>query len=257
MIPFKPKKKFGQNFLINKNLSAKIASFIDVKNCDSLIEIGPGLGSLTKEIINIDIADKKFIEIDGDCVDYLQKSISEINGNIINEDFLKIDLNSFKSPMVIVGNFPYNISNQILFKIYENRDIVQSMVGMFQFEVAERICSPKGSKKYGVLSVLIQAYFNVEMKIKIRPNNLYPVPKIDSAVIKIVKDRDRLNCNEKLFKEVVKATFNLRRKKIRNSLKTLNYSQIKFDNPIFDKRPEELGVLEFINLTNLLNNENI
>ena len=257
MIPFKPKKKFGQNFLINKNLSAKIASFIDVKNCDSLIEIGPGLGSLTKEIINIDIAEKKFIEIDRDCVDYLQKSITEINGNIINEDFLKIDLNSFKSPMVIVGNFPYNISNQILFKIYENRDIVQSMVGMFQFEVAERICSPKGSKKYGVLSVLIQAYFNVEMKIKIRPNNFYPAPKIDSAVIKIVKVRDHLNCNEKLFKEVVKTTFNLRRKKIRNSLKTLNYSQIKFDNPIFDKRPEELGVLEFINLTNLLNNENI
>ena len=257
MIPFKPKKKFGQNFLINKSLSAKIASFIDVKNCDSLIEVGPGLGSLTKEIINIDIAEKKFIEIDRDCVDYLQKSISEINGNIINEDFLKIDLNSFKSPMVIVGNFPYNISNQILFKIYENRDIVQSMVGMFQFEVAERICSPKGSKKYGVLSVLIQAYFNVEMKIKIRPNNFYPAPKIDSAVIKIVKDRDQLNCNEKLFKEVVKTTFNLRRKKIRNSLKTLNYSQIKFDNPIFDKRPEELGVLEFINLTNLLNNENI
>ena len=257
MIPFKPKKKFGQNFLINKNLSTKIASYIDVKNCHSLIEIGPGLGSLTKEIINIDIAEKKFIEIDRDCVDYLQKSISEINGNIINEDFLQIDLNSFKSPMVIVGNFPYNISNQILFKIYENRDIVQSMVGMFQFEVAERICSPKGSKKYGVLSVLIQAYFNVEMKIKIKPNNFYPAPKIDSAVIKIVKDRDHLNCNEKLFKEVVKTTFNLRRKKIRNSLKTLNYSQIKFDNPIFDKRPEELGVLEFINLTNLLNNENI
>ena len=257
MIPFKPKKKFGQNFLINKNLCTKIASYIDVKNCHSLIEIGPGLGSLTKEIINIDIAEKKFIEIDRDCVDYLQKSITEINDKIINEDFLKIDLKSFRSPIVIVGNFPYNISNQILFKIYENRDIVQSMVGMFQFEVAERICSPKGSKKYGVLSVLIQAYFNVEMKIKIRPNNFYPVPKIDSAVIKIVKDRDHLNCNEKLFKEVVKATFNLRRKKIRNSLKTLNYSQIKFDNPIFDKRPEELGVLEFINLTNLLNNENI
>ena len=257
MIPFKPKKKFGQNFLINKNLSTKIASYIDVKNCHSLIEIGPGLGSLTKEIINIDIAEKKFIEIDRDCVDYLQKSITEINGNIINEDFLKIDLNIFKSPMVIVGNFPYNISNQILFKIYENRDIVQSMVGMFQFEVAERICSPKGSKKYGVLSVLIQAYFNVEMKIKIKPNNFYPAPKIDSAVIKIVKNRDHLNCNEKLFKEVVKTTFNLRRKKIRNSLKTLNYSQIKFDNPIFDKRPEELGVLEFISLTNLLNNENI
>ncbi|MDC3110218.1 16S rRNA (adenine(1518)-N(6)/adenine(1519)-N(6))-dimethyltransferase RsmA [Flavobacteriales bacterium] len=257
MIPFKPKKKFGQNFLINKNLSTKIASYINVKNCHSLIEIGPGLGSLTKEIINIDIDEKKFIEIDRDCVDYLQKSITEINGNIINEDFLKIDLNIFKSPMVIVGNFPYNISNQILFKIYENRDIVQSMVGMFQFEVAERICSSKGSKKYGILSVLIQAYFDVEMKIKIRPNNFYPAPKIDSAVIKIVKNRDHLNCDEKLFKEVVKTTFNLRRKKIRNSLKTLNYSQIKFDNPIFDKRPEELGVLEFINLTNLLNNENI
>ena len=175
------------------------------------------MGSLTKEIINIDIAEKKFIEIDRDCVDYLQKSITEINGKIINEDFLKIDLKSFKSPIVIVGNFPYNISNQILFKIYENRDIVESMVGMFQFEVAERICSPKGSKKYGVLSVLIQAYFDVEMKIKIRPNNFYPAPKIDSAVIKIVKNRDHLNCDEKLFKEVVKTTFNLRRKKIRNS----------------------------------------
>ena len=226
MIPFKPKKKFGQNFLINKNLSTKIVSYIDVKNCHSLIEIGPGLGSLTKEIINVDIAEKKFIEIDRDCIDYLQKSITEINGNIINEDFLKIDLNIFKSPMVIVGNFPYNISNQILFKIYENRDIVQSMVGMFQFEVAERICSPKGSKKYGVLSVLIQAYFNVEMKIKIRPNNFYPVPKIDSAVIKIVKDQDHLNCNEKLFKEVVKTTFNLRRKTVSYTHLTLPTKRI-------------------------------
>ena len=257
MIPFKPKKKFGQNFLNDENLCSKVASYVNPTNCKSLIEVGPGLGFLTRKLLDINIDEKNFIEIDKDCIDYLQKSIPEISTSIINDDFLKINLKSFKAPLLIVGNFPYNISNQILFKIYENRSIVQSMVGMFQFEVAERICSKAGSKKYGILSVLIQAYFDVEMKIKIKPKSFYPSPKVDSAVIKIVKNCEKLDCDEGLFKKIVKTTFNLRRKKIRNSLKTLNYPQIKFDSPIFDKRPEELEVLDFINLTNLLNNENI
>ena len=257
MIPFKPKKKFGQNFLNDENLCSKVASYVNPTNCKSLIEVGPGLGFLTRKLLDINIDEKNFIEIDKDCIDYLQKSIPEISTSIINDDFLKINLKSFKAPLLIVGNFPYNISNQILFKIYENRSIVQSMVGMFQYEVAERICSNKGTKKYGILSVLIQAFFSVELLIKIRPESFNPPPKVTSAVIRIIKVRDNIDCDEILFKHIIKSAFNQRRKTLRNSLKSFKKIENIKEHTIFDKRAEELDVDDYIFLTNLLSNGNI
>ena len=144
-------------------------------------------------IINLTVENKKFIEIDLDCVEYLKKQYPKIKNDIINEDFLKIDITKFKNPLSIIGNFPYNISSQILFKIYENKDVVDEMVGMFQYEVAERICSNFGSKKYGILSVLIQAFFNVKLLKKIKPESFNPIPKVYSAVIRITKKTNNIN----------------------------------------------------------------
>ena len=163
----------------------------------------------------------------------------------------------FKEPLSIIGNFPYNISSQILFKVYENKSIINEMVGMFQLEVAERICSNHGTKKYGILSVLIQAFYDVKMMKKIKPKCFFPVPKVDSAVIKINKKNDKINCDEILFKKIVKQSFGQRRKTIWNSLKNFNIPENKKEDTIFAKRPEQLTVSDFIYLTNLVGNENI
>ena len=207
--------------------------------------------------MNLNVENKKFVEIDLDCVEYLKKQYPKIKKDIINEDFLKIDITKFKNPLSIIGNFPYNISSQILFKIYENKDVVDEMVGMFQYEVAERICSNFGSKKYGILSVLIQAFFNVKLLKKIKPESFNPIPKVYSAVIRITKKTNNINCDENLFKKIVKLSFGQRRKTLWNSLKALNIPQIKKEDTIFAKRPEQLSVADFIYLTNLVSNENI
>ena len=253
----KPKKKFGQNFLTDKNIAEKIVSYLPCKKAKTIIEIGPGKGILSKMIMNLPVENKKFIEIDLDCVQYLKKKYPKIKNDIINEDFLKIDITKFKNPLSIIGNFPYNISSQILFKIYENKDVVDEMVGMFQYEVAERICSNFGSKKYGILSVLIQAFFNVKLLKKIKPESFNPIPKVYSAVIRITKKTNNINCDENLFKKIVKLSFGQRRKTLWNSLKTLNIPHIKKEDTIFAKRPEHLSVADFIYLTNLVSNENI
>ena len=252
-----PKKKFGQNFLTDSNIASQIVSYISNKNSLTLIEIGPGKGILTGFIKNIHSMNKKYIEIDSDCVNYLKELYPEITNDIINKDFLNLDLNIFNKPLSIIGNFPYNISSQILFKIYDNRNIVNEMVGMFQYEVAERICSNYGSKKYGILSVLIQAFFDVKLLKKIKPESFYPMPKVNSGVIRIIKKTNQINCDENLFKKIVKKSFGQRRKTIWNSLKTLNIPQIKKEDTIFAKRPEQLSVSDFIYLTNLVNDEKI
>ncbi len=252
-----PKKKFGQNFLTDSNIASQIVSYISNKNSLTLIEIGPGKGILTGFIKNIHSMNKKYIEIDSDCVNYLKELYPEITNDIINKDFLNLDLNIFNKPLSIIGNFPYNISSQILFKIYDNRNIVNEMVGMFQYEVAERICSNYGSKKYGILSVLIQAFFDVKLLKKIKPESFYPMPKVNSGVIRIIKKTNQINCDENLFKKIVKKSFGQRRKTIWNSLKTLNITQIKKEDTIFAKRPEQLSVSDFIYLTNLVNDEKI
>ena len=253
----KPKRKFGQNFLTDDNIAKDIVSFLSDSKTKTIIEIGPGKGILTKYILRISHKEIKFVEIDEECVSYLKNKYPNIEKHLINGDFLNINLNSFKQPLSIIGNFPYNISSQILFKIYENKNIVNEMIGMFQLEVAERICSNYGTKKYGILSVLIQAFFEVKMMKKIKPNSFLPIPKVDSAVIKISKKTDAINCDEILFKKIVKQSFGQRRKTLRNSLKIFNITDIKKEDTIFAKRPEQLSVSDFIYLTNLVGNENI
>ena len=253
----KPKRKFGQNFLIDDGIAKEIVSFLSDTKTKTIIEIGPGKGILTKYLLKISHKEIKFVEIDEECVSYLKNKYPNIEKHLINDDFLNINLNSFKQPLSIIGNFPYNISSQILFKIYENKNIVNEMIGMFQLEVAERICSNYGTKKYGILSVLIQAFFEVKMMKKIKPNSFLPIPKVDSAVIKISKKTDTINCDEILFKKIVKQSFGQRRKTLRNSLKIFNITDIKKEDTIFAKRPEQLSVSDFIYLTNLVGNENI
>ena len=253
----KPKRKFGQNFLTDDNIAKDIVSFLSDSKTKTIIEIGPGKGILTKYLLRISHKEIKFVEIDEECVSYLKNKYPNIEKHLINDDFLNINLNSFKQPLSIIGNFPYNISSQILFKIYENKNIVNEMIGMFQLEVAERICSNYGTKKYGILSVLIQAFFEVKMMKKIKPNSFLPIPKVDSAVIKISKKTDTINCDEILFKKIVKQSFGQRRKTLRNSLKIFNITDIKKEDTIFAKRPEQLSVSDFIYLTNLVDNENI
>ena len=253
----KPKRKFGQNFLTDDNIAKDIVSFLSDSKTKTIIEIGPGKGILTKYLLKISHKEIKFVEIDEECVSYLKNKYPNIDKHLINDDFLNINLNSFKQPLSIIGNFPYNISSQILFKIYENKIIVNEMIGMFQLEVAERICSNYGTKKYGILSVLIQAFYEVKMMKKIKPNSFLPIPKVDSAVIKISKKTDTINCDEILFKKIVKQSFGQRRKTLRNSLKIFNIPDIKKEDTIFAKRPEQLSVSDFIYLTNLVGNENI
>ena len=253
----KPKRKFGQNFLTDDNIAKDIVSFLSDSKTKTIIEIGPGKGILTKYLLKISHKEIKFVEIDEECVSYLKNKYPNIEKHLINDDFLNINLNSFKQPLSIIGNFPYNISSQILFKIYENKNIVNEMIGMFQLEVAERICSNYGTKKYGILSVLIQAFYEVKMMKKIKPQSFLPIPKVDSAVIKISKKTDTINCDEILFKKIVKQSFGQRRKTLRNSLKIFNITDIKKEDTIFAKRPEQLSVSDFIYLTNLVGNENI
>ena len=253
----KPKKKFGQNFLNDNSIATQIVSFLSAEKTNNIIEVGPGMGILTKEILKIDNLNKKFIELDKECCDYLLNNFSEIEKDLINVDFLKLDIKKFNPPVSIIGNFPYNISSQILFKIFENKEIIYEMIGMFQYEVAERICSNKGTKKYGILSVLIQAFFSVELLMKIKPESFNPPPKVNSAVIRIKKVRDKIDCDEILFKQIVKSAFNQRRKTLRNSLKSFKKIENIKEHSIFDKRAEELDVDDYIFLTNLLSNGNI
>ncbi len=252
-----PKKKFGQNFLKDISIANQIVSLISVEKIKTIIEVGPGMGILTREILKIDKINKKFIELDIECCDYLLNNFSEIKKDLINDDFLKFDIKKYNPPVTLIGNFPYNISSQILFKVFENKEIIYEMIGMFQYEVAERICSNKGTKKYGILSVLIQAFFSVELLIKIRPESFNPPPKVTSAVIRIIKVRDNIDCDEILFKHIIKSAFNQRRKTLRNSLKSFKKIENIKEHTIFDKRAEELDVDDYIFLTNLLSNGNI
>ncbi len=245
------KKKFGQNFLINEDVTKKIISSINYQKYNQVIEIGPGTGMLSKYLIKV--CEPILIEVDKDAVCYLKKNIPQIN-NIILADFIKIDLNPFlKKTNTIIGNFPYNISTQILFKILNYKNNIQTVVGMFQKEVAERICSKPKSKKYGIISVFIQTYYNAEILFNVQKENFSPQPKVESSVIKLTRNKTKkLNCDEELFKILVKTSFNQRRKKLKNALKTkiIDFEKIGLD--LLNKRAEELSVDDFITLTNLV-----
>jgi len=253
----KPKKRLGQHFLESSEIAKKIVDCLDCNDINSIIEIGPGMGILTNHIIKLS-KNSFFIEIDNESVDYLKKEFSEIEHLIIQEDFLKIDLKKFESPVAIIGNFPYNISSQIVFKIIENKNTVETLVGMFQLEVAKRICEKPGSKSYGILSVLVQAYYETSFEFLLEPTYFNPPPKVNSGVITLKRKKQlELKCNETLFFKVVKTSFQQRRKTIRNSLKVFNLSDNIKEDVIFGKRPEMLSVDDFIHLTNIIANENI
>ena len=247
----KAKKHLGQHFLTDESIAQKIADSISLENYSKVLEIGPGMGVLTKYLLEKP-TDTFVIEIDTESVEYLGNNYPKLEGKIISKDFLKYNLNEiFKGePFAIIGNFPYNISTQIVFKTLEMRNQVPEFAGMFQKEVAQRICEKKGSKVYGILSVLAQAFYEAEYLFTVPPDVFDPPPKVDSGVLRLKrKENFTLPCDEKLFFTVVKLAFNQRRKTMRNSLKSMIHSDVLKEDSIFDLRPEQLSVEQFIELT--------
>lgn len=247
----KAKKHLGQHFLKDESIAKNIADSLTLSGYDQVLEIGPGMGVLTKYILEKPIT-TYVIEIDKESVAYLQTHYLHLANRIISEDFLKYNLKNVfgDKPFAIIGNFPYNISTQIVFKTLEMRAQIPEFSGMFQKEVAERICSKKGSKVYGILSVLAQAFYDCEYLFTVPPSVFNPPPKVDSGVMRMIRKKDfKLDCNEKLLFTVVKTAFNQRRKTLRNSLKSLNLSEKLQEDSIFALRPEQLAVEDFIQLT--------
>ena len=250
------KKHLGQHFLKDEGIAQNIADALTLKGYENVLEIGPGMGVLTKYILKKDVK-THVIEIDRDSVAYLKTAIEvqKLDFKIIEGDFLKINIKDYfqDTPIAIIGNFPYNISTQILFKTIENRDQIPEFSGMFQKEVAKRIAEKEGSKVYGILSVLTQAFYDVEYLFTVGPENFSPPPKVQSAVIRLTRKKNfkNLGCDEKRLKAVVKASFGMRRKMLRNSMKQFLPKNVIFVDEFFQKRPENLTVEEFVYLTNL------
>lgn len=245
------KKHLGQHFLKDESIAKAIADTLSLKGYDDILEIGPGMGVLTKYLLEKPI-NTYVIEIDTESVDYLSVHYDKLKNKIISKDFLKYDINEVfgGKQFAIIGNFPYNISTQIVFKTLELRNQIPEFSGMFQKEVAERICEKKGSKTYGILSVLAQAFYDTEYLFTVDEHVFNPPPKVKSGVMRMIrKENFSLPCNEKLLFTVVKTAFQQRRKTLRNSLKTLNLSDNLREDDIFNLRPEQLSVEEFINLT--------
>ena len=259
MRKIKPKKYLGQHFLNDENIARKIVESLSISNYSNVLEIGPGTGVLTKYLIEKKI-NLKLVEIDSDSVNFLKSNLQIDPLIILENDFLKLklELSNFKSPIGIIGNFPYNISSQIIFKAIENRNLVHTLVGMFQLEVAKRICEGPGSKTYGILSVLVQAFYETEFIFSLDPLQFTPPPKVNSGVIKLTrKTQLTLNCDEVFFFKIVKTSFQQRRKTLRNSLKVFNLSNNIKEDVIFDRRPETLSVDDFVCLTNIIANGDI
>jgi 16S rRNA (adenine1518-N6/adenine1519-N6)-dimethyltransferase len=246
------KKHLGQHFLTDKNTCRKIAdSFSSHQGCKRVIEIGPGMGALTTFLLERGDLDLWVMDVDSESITYLKTHFPMLDGRIIEADFLRLKLDTIigNEPFSIVGNFPYNISSQILFKCLENRDRIPEIMGMFQKEVAERIAEKPGSKTYGILSVLLQAFYTITYCFTVDEHVFNPPPKVKSGVIRCVRnERLRLPCDEKLFIQVVKTTFNQRRKTLRNSLKSL-LNGATLEHPLLIERPEKLSVEQFIELT--------
>ena len=244
------KKYLGQHFLINNEIAKDIVALISDIEKVSILEIGPGMGILTNFLVEKS-QEVTVIEIDKESINFLKKKIPKLNKKIIEGDFLDVNLNKiFENNFTIIGNFPYNISSQILFKVFENKNIINEIVGMFQKEVAERVAAKKG-KKRGILSVFIQTFFEVEYCFSVNENEFSPPPKVKSGIIKLKRNnRKELNCDNKLYKKIVKTTFNQRRKTIKNSLKSLNLDFGTSIDNLMHLRAESLTVEDFINITN-------
>lgn len=251
----KAKKSYGQHFLNKPAIAKRIAESLSANSrYDNVLEIGPGTGVLTQHLLEI-YPRLKVVEADADMVAILQRKYPDLQGRIVFADFLKVDLPALfdNQPFAIIGNFPYNISSQILFKMLDHRQLVPELVGMFQKEVAERIVAPPGGKDYGILSVLIQAFYQGKYLFGVDKSCFSPPPKVQSAVIRLLrKDQETLGCDEALFKKVVKQAFGQRRKMLRNTMKTFLENSPLLEGDFFKKRPEQLSVPEFIELTNLI-----
>ena len=247
------KKHLGQHFLTDKNIAAKIVDSLRAdNNYNQVLEVGPGMGILSDFLLQKTELQIYLIDIDTESYEFLKKKYPQLGEHLINDDFLKMDFNAvFKGPFGIIGNFPYNISSQILFKVLDNRHQVVEVVGMFQKEVAERCASKPGSKEYGILSVFLQAYYKVEYLFTVKAGVFNPPPKVLSAVIRLTRNQAvQLDCDEKLFWQVVKAGFNQRRKTLRNAVSSLINKEKMTDEPLLDLRAERLSVADFVNLTN-------
>ncbi len=247
----KPKKHLGQHFLKDESIAKAIADTLNLEGYDDILEIGPGMGVLTKYLLEKPTT-TYVIEIDTESVIYLDANYPKLKDKIISKDFLKYNINEVfdGKQFAIIGNFPYNISTQIVFRTLEYRNQIPEFSGMFQKEVAERICSKKGSKVYGILSVLAQAFYDVEYLFTVDETVFDPPPKVKSGVMRMRrKENYSLACNEKMLYTVVKMAFQQRRKTMRNSLKALNLSDNLREDTIFDLRPEQLSVEQFIELT--------
>jgi 16S rRNA (adenine1518-N6/adenine1519-N6)-dimethyltransferase len=250
MSKVRAKKHLGQHFLKDLGIARDIAHSLSLNNYSKVLEVGPGMGVLTQFLIPLD-TETFVIEIDKESVSYLKKHYRELDNHLIEGDFLKLPLQEiFKEPIAIIGNFPYNISSQILFKAIDHKDLIPEIVGMFQKEVAERVVSPPGSKKYGITSVLLQCYYDVEYLFTVDETVFDPPPKVKSAVIRLRRnDRDKLDCDEKKFIQVVKTAFGQRRKTLRNALKSLNLVDENTASQYLSLRAEQLSVEDFMNLT--------
>lgn len=253
----KPKKNLGQHFLIDLNIARQIADTVDACPDLPILEIGPGMGVLTQFLVRKNRL-VKAVEIDSESVAYLNAQYPELHDNIIGADFLRMDLTTVfgGKPFVLTGNYPYDISSQIFFKMLDNRNLIPCCTGMIQREVAQRMAAAPGSKAYGILSVLIQAWYDVEYLFTVDENVFNPPPKVKSAVIRLTRNKTtQLGCDEALFKRLVKTVFNQRRKMLRVSLRQM-FSRDHmpdasfFAQDIMTRRPEQLSVASFVDLTN-------
>jgi len=251
----KAKKHLGQHFLMDLSIAKQIVDALTLKSqYKKVLEVGPGMGVLTQYLIEDELYETFPVDIDRESIGYLANKYPSLKGNIIYGDFLKMDLNAVvqNESFAVIGNFPYNISSQILFKVLDYKDQIPEVVGMFQKEVAERVASAPGSKVYGITSVLLQAFYDIEYLFTVSEDVFDPPPKVKSAVIRLIRNKNAsLDCDVKQFKTVVKMAFNQRRKTMRNSLKSLINESIK-DNEVFNLRPEQLSVQQFVALTNLI-----
>jgi 16S rRNA (adenine1518-N6/adenine1519-N6)-dimethyltransferase len=248
----RPKKFLGQHFLKDKTVALHIVdSLLLSDGVNHVVEIGPGTGVLTQYLLANPAVDLNVVEIDRESVTYLAEHYPTLKSRIISGDFLELELEKlFSENLIIIGNFPYNISSQIFFKVLDHRNQVSQIVCMIQKEVAERIAEKEGSKTYGILSVFLQTFYDIEYLFKVPPGVFFPPPKVMSAVIRLVRNkRDKLECDELLYRRVVKQAFQNRRKTLRNALKSLNLVPSIYKLDIMDKRAEQLSVEQFISLT--------
>lgn len=255
----KPKKALGQHFLNDEGIASRIVESLEVDTRGGekadVLEVGPGTGVLTKYLLKREDVLLRLVEVDSESVRYLLENYPEVSSRLYEEDFLRMNLSKFfTGSFYVIGNFPYNISSQIFFKVLDYRDQIPQVVGMVQKEVAQRLASPPGHKAYGILSVLLQAWYDIEYLFTVGSGVFTPPPKVESAVIRLRRNgRTSIDCDEAAFKAIIKGCFNQRRKTIRNSLRSIGLSAE--GSPLLDARPEQLSVEQFVELTKMAHND--